>query len=86
MSKYNPFLCDLITYDSHVDIVLKLFCFDQNIMKDRWINMGYEDRELKPYKEPSKDVLDTQRIGKQALIHTCSVYWLKLQYSVVFLC
>ena len=48
--------------------------------------MGYEDRELKPYKEPSKDVLDTQRIGKQALIHTCSVYWLKLQYSVVFLC
>ena len=33
-------------------------------MKDRWINMGYEESELKPYKEPSKDVLDQGRIGK----------------------
>ncbi|KAK0056909.1 MAP/microtubule affinity-regulating kinase 3 [Biomphalaria pfeifferi] len=34
----------------------------ETIMKDRWINMGYEDRELKPFKEPSKDELDSQRI------------------------
>ncbi|XP_076441848.1 MAP/microtubule affinity-regulating kinase 3-like isoform X4 [Babylonia areolata] len=34
----------------------------ENIMKDRWINMGYEDSDLKPYKEPSKDVLDQGRI------------------------
>ncbi|CAG5123700.1 unnamed protein product, partial [Candidula unifasciata] len=32
------------------------------IMKDRWMNMGYEDRELKPHKEPSKLELDTSRI------------------------
>lgn len=37
---------------------------DQTIMKDRWINMGYEDKELRPYKEPSKDDLDQGRIGK----------------------
>lgn len=36
----------------------------QNIMKDRWINMGMEENELKPYKEPPKDILDTKRIGK----------------------
>ncbi|XP_059163731.1 MAP/microtubule affinity-regulating kinase 3-like isoform X5 [Physella acuta] len=34
----------------------------ETIMKDRWINMGYEDRELKPFREPSKDELDSQRI------------------------
>ncbi|KAL8572558.1 hypothetical protein ACOMHN_040462 [Nucella lapillus] len=34
----------------------------ENIMKDRWMNMGYEESELKPYKEPSKDVLDQGRI------------------------
>lgn len=26
--------------------------------------MGYEDKELRPYKEPSKDDLDQGRIGK----------------------
>ena len=25
--------------------------------------MGFEDKELKPFKEPSKDELDTSRIG-----------------------
>ncbi|XP_052057800.1 MAP/microtubule affinity-regulating kinase 3-like isoform X7 [Mytilus californianus] len=34
----------------------------ENIMKDRWNNMGYEDRELKPYSEPPKDLLDSKRI------------------------
>ncbi|XP_022329413.1 MAP/microtubule affinity-regulating kinase 3-like isoform X4 [Crassostrea virginica] len=34
----------------------------ENIMKDRWINMGYEERDLKPYKEPPKDLLENKRI------------------------
>ncbi|KAL8588764.1 MAP/microtubule affinity-regulating kinase 3 [Nucella lapillus] len=34
----------------------------ENIMKDRWINMGYEESELKPFKESSKDNLDRGRI------------------------
>ncbi|XP_011434566.1 serine/threonine-protein kinase MARK1-like isoform X7 [Crassostrea angulata] len=34
----------------------------ENIMRDRWINMGYEERDLKPYKEPPKDLLENKRI------------------------
>nr|CTP80966.1 BMA-PAR-1, isoform d [Brugia malayi] len=33
------------------------------IMKDRWMNIGYEDDELKPYIEPPKDVKDENRIA-----------------------
>uniref|UniRef100_A0A0R3PAI6 MAP/microtubule affinity-regulating kinase 3 n=1 Tax=Angiostrongylus costaricensis TaxID=334426 RepID=A0A0R3PAI6_ANGCS len=35
------------------------------IMKDRWMNIGYEDEgELKPYVEPPKDQIDEARIEK----------------------
>ncbi|RUS70223.1 hypothetical protein EGW08_022016 [Elysia chlorotica] len=34
------------------------------IMKDRWINIDYPDNDLKPYKEPSKDELDPDRIER----------------------
>eukprot|EP00088_Acartia_fossae_P063075 TRINITY_DN7665_c0_g1_i1.p1 TRINITY_DN7665_c0_g1~~TRINITY_DN7665_c0_g1_i1.p1 ORF type:complete len:881 (-),score=229.54 TRINITY_DN7665_c0_g1_i1:362-3004(-) len=32
------------------------------IMKDRWMNMGYEEEELKPYTEPVQDWNDHKRI------------------------
>lgn len=32
-------------------------------MKDRWMNVGYEDQELKPYREPQLEI-ETRRIGK----------------------
>ena len=32
-------------------------------MKDKWMNVGYEDDELKPYQEPSKDYTDPVRVG-----------------------
>uniref|UniRef100_A0A1I7UWA5 Serine/threonine-protein kinase par-1 n=1 Tax=Caenorhabditis tropicalis TaxID=1561998 RepID=A0A1I7UWA5_9PELO len=35
-----------------------------NIMKDRWMNVGYEEDELKPFIEPPKDQIDEQRIEK----------------------
>ncbi len=35
----------------------------QQIMKDRWINVGHEEEELKPYTEPEPDFSDTKRIG-----------------------
>ncbi|XP_029674872.1 serine/threonine-protein kinase MARK2-like isoform X9 [Formica exsecta] len=41
-------------------------CDDQNIMKDKWMNMGYEDDELKPYLEPEPDYRDHKRIGESA--------------------
>lgn len=31
-------------------------------MKDKWMNMGYEDDELVPYKEPVLDISDQKRI------------------------
>ncbi|KAG0714651.1 MAP/microtubule affinity-regulating kinase 3 [Chionoecetes opilio] len=34
----------------------------ETIMKDRWMNIGYEDEELKPYIEPSMDYDDIKRI------------------------
>uniref|UniRef100_A0A8C3HL48 non-specific serine/threonine protein kinase n=1 Tax=Chrysemys picta bellii TaxID=8478 RepID=A0A8C3HL48_CHRPI len=39
-----------------------LSCLSQQIMKDKWINIGYEGDELKPYKEPEEDFGDTKRI------------------------
>lgn len=32
-------------------------------MKDRWINAGCEDDELKPFVEPELDISDQKRIG-----------------------
>merc|ERR1719186_1563150 len=32
------------------------------IMKDKWMNMGYEDDDLKPYVEPIQDWADSNRI------------------------
>ncbi|XP_078000999.1 MAP/microtubule affinity-regulating kinase 3-like isoform X2 [Glandiceps talaboti] len=34
----------------------------ESIMKDKWMNVGYEDDELKPYKEPEMDINDNKRI------------------------
>ncbi|KAM9313550.1 serine/threonine-protein kinase MARK1-like [Pholidichthys leucotaenia] len=34
----------------------------QQIMKDRWMNVGYEEDELKPYMEPEQDLNDLERI------------------------
>lgn len=31
-------------------------------MKDKWMNMNYEDDELKPYVEPEIDLSDQRRI------------------------
>nr|XP_042900944.1 MAP/microtubule affinity-regulating kinase 3 isoform X1 [Parasteatoda tepidariorum] len=38
------------------------------IMKDKWMNVGYEDEELKPYIEPETDFSDTRRMGKQEIL------------------
>jgi len=32
------------------------------IMKDKWININYENDELRPYEEPTQDLSDNQRI------------------------
>jgi len=35
----------------------------QTIMKDKWMNMGYEEDELRPYIEPETELNDLRRIG-----------------------
>uniref|UniRef100_A0A1A7W814 MAP/microtubule affinity-regulating kinase 3 n=2 Tax=Iconisemion striatum TaxID=60296 RepID=A0A1A7W814_9TELE len=35
---------------------------ENQIMKDRWINSGFEEDELKPYTEPELDITDQKRI------------------------
>ncbi|XP_022255937.1 MAP/microtubule affinity-regulating kinase 3-like isoform X2 [Limulus polyphemus] len=34
----------------------------ENVMKDKWMNIGFEDEELKPYVEPIFDMQDDRRI------------------------
>lgn len=41
----------------------------ETIMKDKWMNMGYEDDELKPYIEPMADLKDQKRIGKTGTVY-----------------
>ncbi|XP_062872295.1 MAP/microtubule affinity-regulating kinase 4 [Trichomycterus rosablanca] len=37
-------------------------CTLEQIMKDKWLNVGYESNELKPHIEPVEDYNDTERI------------------------
>lgn len=37
-------------------------CSLEQIMKDKWINVGYDSDELKPHTEPEEDLNDTNRI------------------------
>ena len=52
----------------HMYIVYALLCSTQGVMKDRWMNIGFEDDELKPYMEPKPDLND------QARIRECATY------------
>ena len=36
-------------------------------MKDKWMNIGFEEDELKPYNEPLPDLNDQMRIGEFVL-------------------
>lgn len=42
----------------------------QQIMRDRWMNVGHEEEELKPHQEPEPDWNDNKRIGQS---HTPNV-------------
>ena len=45
----------------------------ETIMRDKWMNMGYEDDELKPYIEPQADLKDPKRIGKTGTVQSNSI-------------
>ena len=33
-------------------------------MSDKWMNLGYDNQDLKPYCEPTPDFKDERRIGE----------------------
>lgn len=41
-------------------------------MKDKWMNLGCEDDELKPYVEPEQDFKEPKRIGVFLIIFIVS--------------
>ena len=52
-------------------------------MSDKWMNLGYDNQELKPYSEPTPDFKDERRIGKGSLkVHGASVcfFYLHLKF------
>ncbi len=50
-------------------------------MKDKWMNIGYEEDELKPYNEPLPDLQDNVRIGKFFLLQLLYLFKLKFLIS-----
>ena len=50
----------MYTY-TQVQYEVSIYSF-QVIMKDKWMNMGYEEEDLKPYVEPVQDWNDRKRI------------------------
>ena len=47
-------------------------------MSDKWMNLGYDNQDLKPYCEPTPDFKDERRIGEHLSLslslHDCSWY------------
>lgn len=47
-------------------------------MSDKWMNLGYDNQDLKPYCEPTPDFKDERRIGKHLSLspslHDCWWY------------
>ena len=41
-------------------------------MKDKWMNMGYEEDDLKPYIEPVQDWNDRKRIEILEVSYSCT--------------
>ena len=37
-------------------------------MSDKWMNLGYDNQDLKPYSEPTPDFKDERRIGEDFVI------------------
>jgi len=53
-------------------------------MKDKWMNLGCEDDELKPYVEPEQDFKEPKRIGmsNQCLKIVNSYLTIKILYNM----
>lgn len=52
-------------------------------MKDRWINAGFEEDELKPYTEPELDITEQKRIGKTPGSFLLMSKWTRLKEVLI---
>lgn len=57
----------------------------QQIMKDRWVNAGHEEDELKPFVEPELDISDQKRIGNYSVpaCYVCKVAYFFLTHMYI---
>lgn len=69
----NNVVCSLLlcflTCHIFLCLCVCLVCSQQQIMRDRWMNVGYEEEELKPYIEPQPDYKDPRRTGTYGIFH-----------------
>lgn len=57
----------------------------ETIMRDKWMNMGYEEDELKPFIEPQPDLKDAKRIGKTGTVHNDFTIYIYINVSHHFI-
>lgn len=60
---FNFFICYCFDNFLVCGCICSLNYSKQQIMRDRWMNVGYEEEELKPYIEPQPDYKDPRRTG-----------------------
>ena len=53
---YNPSV--------RVRVQCERLCVVQEIMRDKWINVGYEEAQIEPYEEPTLPLEDEARIAE----------------------
>lgn len=46
----------------------------QYVMQDRWMNIGFDDNELRPHVEPKPDYDDLERIGDRLSFELCHTH------------
>lgn len=52
-------------------------------MSDKWMNLGYDNQDLKPYCEPTPDFKDERRIGEHLSLSLIKFAWLLLVLSAM---
>jgi hypothetical protein len=55
-------------------------------MKDKWMNMGYEDDDLKPYIEPEAEYNDLRRIGIGGIYYNIRTIYRKYLCKYAYRC
>lgn len=66
-------------------VIRMLVFLPQQVMKDKWMNAGYEGDELKPHVEPAEDYSDPNRIGETSRKLVKVFYYVQSFATVIIL-